>query len=64
MATKVKLIVDSVEQEFEFGHAERILRLEAKTKNESFKLPEDTIYEFIDGNLRKRSKDITPKAQD
>lgn len=61
MATKVKLIVDGVEQYFDFNHAERILQLEARAKNESFKLPEDTIYEF-DGSLRKRTKDITPKA--
>ena len=49
--TTVTLVANGVTQDFEFAHAERILRM---PKNGGWKLPEDSKYEFIDNGLQRR----------
>lgn len=59
--TKVKLLVNNSEQEFDFEHAERILKLQIKQGIQEFTLPTDTEFEF-DGNLRKRKQNKPAEA--
>ena len=49
--TTVTLVANGVTQDFEFAHAERILRM---PKNGGWKLPEDSKFEFIDNGLQRR----------
>lgn len=49
--TTVTLVANGVTQDFEFAHAERILRM---PKNGGWKLPEDSKYEFIDNGLQRK----------
>jgi hypothetical protein len=49
--TTVTLVANGVTQDFEFAHAERILRM---PNNGGWKLPEDSKFEFIDNGLQRR----------
>ena len=49
--TTVTLVANGVTQDFEFAHAERILRM---PNNGGWKLPEDSKFEFIDNGLLRR----------
>lgn len=49
--TTVTLVANGVTQDFEFAHAERLLKM---PKNGGWKLPEDSKYEFIDNGLQRR----------
>ena len=47
--TTVALVVGGTTREFEFGHAERLLRM---PKNGGWHLPENSKFEFVDYALR------------
>lgn len=49
--TSVTLVANGVAREFEFSHAERLLRM---PNNGGWKLPEKSDFEFIDNGLRRR----------
>lgn len=49
--TMVTLVANGVTEDFEFSHAERILRW---PNNGGWKLPKDSKFEFIDNALRNR----------
>lgn len=52
--TTVTLVANGVTQEFEFSHAERLLRM---PHNGGWHLPENSKYEFVDYALQcKRNK--------
>lgn len=56
--TTVTLVANGVTREFEFSHAERLLRM---PRNGGWELPENSKYEFLDNGLRRRGnkkKDI------
>ena len=56
--TTVTLVANGVTREFEFSHAERLLRM---PRNGGWELPENSNYEFLDNGLRRRGnkkKDI------
>lgn len=48
--TMVTLVANGVTEDFEFSHAERILR----RPRTDWKLPENSKFEFIDNALRNR----------
>lgn len=49
--TTVTLVANGVTREFEFSHAERLLRM---PNNGGWKLPDNSKYEFVDYALRRR----------
>ena len=49
--TSVTLVANGVSRDFNFEHAERLLRM---PRNGGWKLPEDSKYEFIGNALHKR----------
>jgi hypothetical protein len=49
--TTVTLTANGVTREFEFSHAERLLRMQ---NNGGWKLPETSKFEFVDYGLRRR----------
>ena len=49
--TTVTLIANGVTREFEFSHAERLLRM---PRNGGWQLPENSTFEFVDYALRRR----------
>ena len=49
--TNVTLIANGVAREFEFSHAERLLRM---PNNGGWQLPENSKFEFVDYALRRR----------
>lgn len=49
--TFVTLVAGSQIRDFEFSHAERILRM---PRNGGWHLPEDSKYEFVDYGLQRR----------
>lgn len=49
--TSVTLVANGVSRDFEFEHAERLLRM---PRNGGWKLPEDSKYEFVENALHKR----------
>ena len=49
--TTVTLVANGVTREFEFSHAERLLRMQ---NNGGWKLPETSKFEFVDYGLRRR----------
>lgn len=49
--TRVALVANGVTQEFEFSHAERILRMPI---NGGWELPKDSKYEFVNNALQRR----------
>lgn len=49
--TTVTLEVNGVTREFEFSHAERLLRM---PRNGGWHLPENSKFEFVDYGLRRR----------
>jgi len=50
--TNVTLVANGVTEEFEFSHAERILRM---PRNGGWKLPKDSKFEFVNNGLRCRT---------
>lgn len=60
--TTVTLVANGVSREFEFSHAERLLRM---PNNGGWELPVNSNYEFLDNGLRRRGnkkKDNGTKA--
>ena len=52
--TFVTLVANGVERDFDFDHAERLLRM---PRNGGWKLPENSKFEFVNDALRsKRNK--------
>ena len=49
--TTVTLVVGNVTREFEFSHAERLLRIK---NNGGWELPANSKFEFVDYALRRR----------
>jgi len=49
--TAVTLVANGVTEEFEFSHAERILRM---PRNGGWHLPDDSKYEFVNNGLQRR----------
>lgn len=49
--TSVTLVANGVSRDFNFEHAERLLRM---PRNGGWKLPEDSNYEFVGNALHKR----------
>lgn len=49
--TTVTLVANGVTREFEFSHAERLLRM---PNNGGWALPEKSKFEFVDYGLRRR----------
>lgn len=49
--TTVTLVANGVTREFEFSHAERLLRM---PNNGGWHLPEKSKFEFVDYGLRRR----------
>ena len=49
--TSVTLVANGVAGEFEFSHAERLLRM---PNNGGWHLPENSKYEFVDNGLQRR----------
>ena len=49
--TTVTLVANGVTREFEFSHAERLLRMQ---RNGGWHLPEKSKFEFVDYGLRRR----------
>ena len=49
--TTVTLVANGVTREFEFSHAERLLRM---PRNGGWELPKNSNYEFVDDGLRRR----------
>lgn len=49
--TTVTLVANGVTREFEFSHAERLLRM---PKNGGWELPKDSKYEFVNNALQCR----------
>lgn len=49
--TAVTLVANGVTEEFEFSHAERILRM---PRNGGWHLPDDSKYEFVNNGLQCR----------
>lgn len=49
--TSVTLVANGVSRDFNFEHAERLLRM---PRNGGWKLPEDSKYEFVGNALHKR----------
>jgi hypothetical protein len=50
--TNVTLVANGVTQDFEFAHAERLLRM---PNNGGWKLPENSKYEFVNNGLQRRA---------
>lgn len=50
--TTVTLVANGVTREFEFSHAERLLRM---PRNGGWALPKGSKYEFVEDGLRCRS---------
>jgi hypothetical protein len=50
--TTVTLVANGVTQDFEFAHAERLLRM---PHNGGWKLPENSKFEFVENGLRRRT---------
>ena len=48
--TFVTLSADGVTREFEFSHAERILKM----PNSGWRLPDDSQFEFVDHAIRRK----------
>ena len=51
-STTVTLVANGVTREFEFSHAERLLRM---PNNGGWTLPEKSKFEFVDYALRRRT---------
>lgn len=51
-STRVTLVAGEQVQDFEFTHAERILRMPS---NGGWHLPDDSKYEFVDNALHRRT---------
>lgn len=49
--TTVTLVANGVTREFEFSHAERLLRM---PNNGGWELTENSKFEFVDNGLRRR----------
>ena len=49
--TAVTLVANGVTEEFEFSHAERILKM---PRNGGWHLPDDSKYEFVNNGLQRR----------
>jgi hypothetical protein len=49
--TTVTLVANGVTREFEFSHAERLLRM---PRNGGWELPKNSNYEFVNDGLRRR----------
>jgi hypothetical protein len=50
--TTVTLVANGVTQQFEFAHAERLLKM---PNNGGWKLPENSKFEFVENGLRCRT---------
>lgn len=50
--TAVSLVANGIKREFEFAHAERLLRM---PNNGGWRLPENSKFEFVDYALQRRT---------
>lgn len=58
--TTVTLVANGVTREFEFSHAERLLRM---PNNGGWHLPKDSKFEFVENGLQRRRNKKEDKGE-